>query len=149
MSMPYGQFIFIAIGYQIHGMDTVFETRRNRLAMLVKQHGSVVAINRALGWDSTNARLYQIHNRSIRADRDTPYEMGDVTAREIEQLLKLPVGWMDTPPSYIEFDPDPLLAHLMEVARSLKEQNRNDDLAHLVQIGDTFVEQQPKAANGR
>ena len=25
--------------------------------------------------------------------------MGDDTAREIEQKLKLPIGWMDTPPT--------------------------------------------------
>lgn len=83
-------------------MNTVFETRRIRLRMLVEKCGTVAQLNRDLGWADTNARLYQIHNRSIRSDRGTPYEMGDPTAREVEILLKLPVGWMDTPPTYAE-----------------------------------------------
>jgi len=129
-------------------MQTVFETRRDRLRMLVKKYGSIAQINRELGWDETNGRLYQIHNRSIRSDRGTPYEMGDPTAREIETKLGLDTGWMDTPPTYIELDPDPQIAHLLDVARQLKEQNKNDELAHLGQIGDTFLKP-AKRANGR
>ena len=99
-------------------MKTVFETRRNRLAILVKTHGSVANVNRALGWDVTNARLYQIHNRSIRSDRGTPFEMGDPTAREIEQKLNLGLGWMDTPPACAELhgeeDPRTKVMQLLE-----------------------------------
>lgn len=116
--------------------------------MLVEKHGSVVNVNRALGWEETNGRLYQIHNRSIRSDRGTPYEMGDPTAREIEKKLKLDEGWMDTPPTYEELDPDPRVANLMAVARQLKEAGRTDELVQLVQIGHTFVEPPARQSNG-
>lgn len=83
-------------------MQTVFETRHQRLTMLVNQYGSIADLNRAIGRESNWARLYQIYNRSIRSDRGTPFVMGDDTAREIEQKLSLQEGWMDTPPSYNE-----------------------------------------------
>jgi hypothetical protein len=44
--------------------------------------------------------------------------MGDAMAREIEEKLSLPVGWMDTPPSYLEIngdnDPRTKVMQLME-----------------------------------
>lgn len=83
-------------------MQTVQETRRQRLGLLKEKYGRWVDVNAALGWESTNARLSQIHSGTLRSDRGTPYTMGDETAREIEQKLALPVGWMDTPPSYAE-----------------------------------------------
>jgi hypothetical protein len=129
-------------------MHTVFETRRARLGMLVAKHGSIANVNRALGWEETNGRLYQIHNRSVRSDRGTAYEMGDATAREIEQKLGLEEGWMDTPPTYEELDPDPLLTNLMQVARTLREDNRNDELVRLVAIGNTLIELPAKRSNG-
>jgi len=98
LSITEGKYLFLSDGYVISSMQTVFETRRQRLAMLVKEHGTVAKLNRALGWEDTNARLYQIHNRSVRADRGTLYEMGDPTARQIEKKLGLDEGWMDTPP---------------------------------------------------
>lgn len=76
------------------------------MGLLIKKHGKVAHLNRALGWEENNARLYQIHNRSIRSDRGTPFEMGDPTAREIENKLGLAVGWMDTPLTYAEMDGD-------------------------------------------
>ncbi len=99
-------------------MQTVFQTRRARLKILISRHGSISALNLALGWEATNARLSQIQNGSIRSDRKTPYEMGDATAREIEEKLKLPLGWMDTPPDYAEMagedDPKAKLHAVME-----------------------------------
>lgn len=118
LSMTFGEYKYLAGGYLIGAMQTVFETRRVRLGMLVKQHGKVANVNRALGWEDNNARLYQIHNKSIRADRGTPYEMGDPTAREIEEKLGLPTGWMDTPPTYGELDgendPRAMIEHLVQ-----------------------------------
>jgi hypothetical protein len=102
LSITNGEYECLPEGYLILAMQTVFETRRARLRILVDRYGTVAKINRALGWEVTNARLYQIHNESVRGDRGTLYQMGDPTAREIEQKLKLPVGWMDTPPSYAE-----------------------------------------------
>ena len=116
--------------------------------MLIKKYSTIAALNEALGLEKTNARLSQIQNASIRSDRGTPYEMGDPTAREIEEKLGLEKGWMDTPPTYEELDPDPMIADLIKVARQLVEEKRPDDLAHLVRVGHTFVEPHPKAANG-
>jgi hypothetical protein len=134
-------------GYEIHGMQTVFETRRARLGLLVRRYGSVANINRALGWEVTNARLYQVHNSSVRSDRGTPYEMGDATARELEDKIGLGKGWMDTPPTYDELDPDPQVAKLIEIARMLRADDRGTELAQLVAIGHTFVEPPAAKAN--
>jgi len=99
-------------------MQTVFETRRARLKELIGRYGTIAALNLKLGWDATNPRLSQIQNRSIRSDRGTLYEMGDGTAREIEEKLGLERGWMDTPPSYADLhggeDPRAKVLELME-----------------------------------
>lgn len=96
-SITNGQFSYLPDGYQIRTMQTVFETRRQRLKQLIEQHGSIASLNVALGWESTNARLSRIQNGSIRSGRGTKYEMGYSTAREVEEALHLPTGWMDTP----------------------------------------------------
>ncbi len=70
--------------------------------MLKEKYGRWVDLNAAIGWESTNARLSQIHSGTLRSDRGTPYTMGDDTAREIEKKLDLPTGWMDTPPGLSE-----------------------------------------------
>jgi hypothetical protein len=83
-------------------MQTVHDTRRQRVGLLKKKYGRWSVLNEALGWDKTNTRLSQIHSGTLRSDRGTPYMMGDETAREIEQKLGLENGWMDTPPSLAE-----------------------------------------------
>jgi len=97
-----GKFFFIPWDGPIQRMQTVQETRRQRVGMLKKKYVKWSALNDALGWEKTNTRLSQIHSGTLRSDRGTPYTMGDDTAREIEQKLQLPDGWMDTPPSYAE-----------------------------------------------
>ena len=101
-STSLGQYIFLPCGDVIARMQTVQETRRQRLGILKERYGRWVDLNSALGWESTNARLSQIHSGTLRSDRGTPYTMGDDTAREIEHKLDLPTGWMDNPPSPIE-----------------------------------------------
>lgn len=116
-SISNGNYFFTLGASQIRIMVTVFVTRRARLHILIAKYGSVANLNKACGWEPNNPRLYQISNGSVRSDRGTPYELGDATAREIEQLLNLPTGWMDTPPTYAELhnsdhDNDPrVLAH--------------------------------------
>lgn len=85
-------------------MQTVEETRRERLQILIKKEGSLSALLEKLGLARTeNSRLSRIANANIRHDRGgKPYVMGSPMAREIEQKLNLPTGWMDTPPSSIE-----------------------------------------------
>lgn len=144
MSISLGEWRVLSSGYVMRAMQTVFETRRARLGLLIKQHGSIAAVNRALGLDETNARLYQIHNRSVRKDRGTLYEMGDVTAREIEAALSLPTGWMDTPPSYEDLlgPEDPRQKLLLLMDNIPKEQ-----WPTVVRLVDALREH-PRAANG-
>lgn len=91
-------------------MQTATETRRTRLEMLISKYGSVADLNAALGWPRTDPKLVQIRNANQRAGRAKPYQMGDAMAREIEELLGLERGLMDTPPTYAELHdgkPDP------------------------------------------
>ena len=130
-------------------MQTVDETRRARLRMLVDQHNGMANLCECLGYArNETSTLTRILNGNVRHDRGgKPYNMGEPLAREIEEKLGLPVGWMDTPPTYEELDP--MISELVKVARTLREENRNDELAHLVRVGHTFVEPHPKAANGK
>ena len=93
--------------------------------MLRDQHGTVAALNNLIGWESTNARLSQILNGSVRSGRGTPYEMGDTTARLIEEKLELPTGWMDTPPGYAELSPDHQITHVVRVLESMTPNQRD------------------------
>lgn len=88
----------------IANVNTIDETRRTRLEMLIKQHGGLLAnLNEALGFERTHSQLARIRNRNARKDRPGKFfEMGDDQARTIEEKLGLPIGWMDTPPSYTE-----------------------------------------------
>lgn len=100
-------------------MQTVFETRKIRLAMLKRQYGKWVPLNLAIGWTKTNTRLSQIHSGAIRKDRGTPFVMGDVMARQIEIALKLPEGWLDTPPTYAELDGDSRPAQMITAMENI------------------------------
>lgn len=102
MSIAICEFQRLTIGFQIASMKTVSETRRDRLEMLIKQHGSLAELNEKLGWARTDPKLTQIRNANARAGREKPYQMGDAMAREIEDKLEIERGWMDTPPSYNE-----------------------------------------------
>jgi hypothetical protein len=97
-----GKFFFSTVKGPILNMQTIQETRRQRLGMLKAQYGRWSELNVKIGWERTSARLSQIHSGTIRSDRGTPYTMGDDTAREIEKSLELEEGWMDTPPSLAE-----------------------------------------------
>jgi hypothetical protein len=136
-----GQFLSLPDGYPIGSMKTVFETRRDRLKELIEKYGSIAAVNTKLGWDATSARLSQIQNRSIRSDRGTPYEMGDTTAREIEQKLSLETGWMDTPVGYADMS-DQRIGHVIKVMEAMPEWQREQ----AVKIVDTLA--QPAPGNG-
>ena len=83
-------------------MQTVSETRRARLEMLIKKHGSVAELNDSLGWARTDPKLTLIRNADVRSGRAKPHQMGDAMARDIEIKLNLERGWMDTPPTYAE-----------------------------------------------
>ena len=99
-------------------MQTVHDTRRQRLEILIGQHGSIAALNEALNWPRTDSRLSRIRNENARPDRDGKvFQMGDNIAREIEGTLNLGTGWMDTPPDlreqYAKSEPLDRMAALM------------------------------------
>lgn len=127
-------------------MQTVYETRRDRLGLLLKQHGTFAAINEALQWPRTDSRLSRIKNANARTDRaGKVFQMGDAIAREIEQKLNLPEGWMDTPPSYSEIhnqeDPRAMVLQLMDGMAA-------SEWATVVRLVDALAKPAPKAANG-
>jgi hypothetical protein len=105
LSRPTGEFLLPHWCYEISSMKTVEETRRDRLKMLVEQHGGekngMANLCEALGLARNNtAGLTRILNANLRHDRDgEAYELGSKKAREIESKLRLAVGWMDTPTS--------------------------------------------------
>ena len=83
-------------------MQTIDETRRQRLDMLIRKHGGIAPLNEVIGLARTDATLSQIKNKSVHSKTGTPRAMGDSLARRIETALNLPMGWMDTPPSQSE-----------------------------------------------
>ena len=113
--------------------------------MLVKKIGSMAALCEQLGYarNETSA-LTRIMNANIRHDRDgKPYNMGSPMARDIEEKLSLPNGWMDTPPSYAEMngtdDPRTKVMQLMEAMPP-------DQWATAVRLLDALT--QPAKGNG-
>lgn len=131
-------------------MEPVETTRRIRLGILIKRHKGLANLCEALGLARTQTSgLSRIANANLRNERDgEPYVMGSPQARDIERKLGLTEGWMDTPPTYDELDPDPQVAKLIEIARMLKAEDRSGELAQLVAIGHTFVEPPARQANG-
>jgi hypothetical protein len=124
-------------------MQTVQDTRRQRVGILKTRFGTWAELNSAIGWERTNTRLSQIHSGTLRSDRGTPYTMGDDTAREIELALKLEYGWMDTPPSYAEVHgkPDPI-SQAVRLLEAMEPEARYQALRLLDALA------QPPAANG-
>lgn len=103
VAIPFGPFIFYPSGTKLAYMQTVYETRRQRLDLLIKQHGSIADLNERLGWSRTDSRISRVKNANARTGRDGKvFQMGDAMAREIEATLGLPEGWMDTPPTLAE-----------------------------------------------
>ena len=133
MSITIGEFQKVAIGYLISGMQTVSETRRNRLEALITKHGSVAELNTALGWSRTDPKLAQIRNANIRKGRAKPHQMGDAMAREIEEKLALQLGWMDTPPESNATSPQQ--QHRIEEAIAPYTLTRDYDVYTLAAIG--------------
>jgi len=104
-AIPSGEFFFYPKGGSIAPMQTIHETRRQRLGLLVEKHGSIAKLNDALKWPRTDSRISRIRNANARTDRDGKvFQMGDAMAREIEATLSLEPGWMDTPPTYAELN---------------------------------------------
>ena len=124
-------------------MQTASETRRLRLELLIKKYGSAAELNTALGWARTDPKLAQIRNANPRPGRAKPYQMGDAMARQIETLLGLEHGLMDTPPSYAELNGE---ADPMAQAMAVMEHMPAYQWPKVLQLLDIFA--QPDAKNG-
>lgn len=119
MSIALASFARTSTFCPIAAVDTIDETRRKRLEMLIERHGTIAALNTAMGIDKTDATLSQIRTQAPHSKTGKPRTMGDDKARDIEARLQLPRGWMDTPPSYAELHPDDRIAHAMKVMESM------------------------------
>lgn len=124
LQRPFGEFFISPSANPIEGMNTVEETRRNRLKILVRKYKSMAELCATLGYARTEtANLTRIMNENVRHERGgKPYNLGSPTARAIESKLHLPEGWMDTPPSYAELhgesDKRAMVMQLMEALPS-------------------------------
>lgn len=147
MSRPLGEFLFSPMGGQIAAMQSVEETRRARLQMLVNKQGSMAELCQKLGYARTEtATLTRILNANIRHDRGGKlYNMGSPMAREIEEKLSLGLGWMDTPPTYVELhgDEDPRTKVML-----LMEAMPPAQWSTAVRLLDALAQPAPKVSNG-
>lgn len=143
--VPLGKFTNRVLLGDYQGVNTIDETRRARLEMLIKRFGGKLAdLNEALGYERTHSQLARIKNKNQRTDRPGKFfAMGDELAREIEEKLSLGLGWMDTPPSYLELlgdnDPRTKVMQLMEAMPP-------DQWQTAVRLLDALA--QPAKANG-
>ena len=91
-----GEFHSLAEGYLMRSMvDTVHEFRHARLLQLIAEHGTVQALADALG--RSHSQISQLRNRSAHTVSGRMRVIGDDLARDIEDKLGKPRGWMDTP----------------------------------------------------
>ena len=105
-------------------MLTSYEIRRERLEILIEEHGSVANLNVALGWPRTNPTLKHVREAYSRPGRNKPYQMGDATARAIEAALKLERGWMDTPVPF-GVQKDMRILHAVRLMENMSEKQRD------------------------
>ena len=84
-------------------MKTIYDTRHENLLRLIERFGSIANLNEALGRKRNDASLALIKNKNI-GFRGKVRQMGDRLARELEERLQLPVGWLDSDNSGIEVD---------------------------------------------
>lgn len=91
-----GEFHSLADGYVMRAMvETVHEFRHARLLQLISEHGTVQALADALG--RSHSQISQLRNRSAHSVSGRDRVIGDDLARDIEDKLGKPRGWMDTP----------------------------------------------------
>lgn len=67
---PNGKFCFPQLSDTMCGVKTIDETRREKLGLLLKKHGSFAELNEAIGYPRTDSRLSRIKNQNARTDRE-------------------------------------------------------------------------------
>lgn len=151
MSIAFSEFLYLATRYVMGSMQPASETRVARLNMLVKQFGSIAELNTAIGWARTDPKLAQIRKGHARSQTGKAYKMGESMAAEIENALKLPRGWMDTPPTYAELhnlredEHDPRM-----MAHKIMDGLSDDKIELALRLLTAFAQPDghPKAPNG-
>ena len=138
-STPISNYRRLPLAYPMSGMKTIAEIRRLRLEQLIEKHGSIAALNEALGRPRNHSKVSQLRNANIRRDRGKAVQIGDAAAREFEALLSLEPGWMDNLPFNEDPTIDDRLRHLHHVAESLAPYQ----VDQLIKIGATLAEPAP------
>lgn len=77
-------------------MDTIEETRRKRLELLIKEHESLTNLADKL-FPMSVSQISQWRNASPSSRSKRPRTMNSDSARLIEERLGKPIGWMDQP----------------------------------------------------
>ena len=119
MSIATASFETCSNSFPIAAVDTIDATRRKRLEMLIDRYGFIAALNLAIGVDRTDATLSQIRTQAPHSRTGKPRAMGDEKAREIEERLGLERGWMDTPPTHSELNPDDRISRALLVMEKM------------------------------
>lgn len=117
-------------------MQTIGETRRERMEQLIAEHGSIAKLNEALGLPRTDATLSQIRTQAPHSRTGKLRTMGDELARRIETTLSLPIGWMDTPLSYDAIHGDQQISRAVKVMEAMPEWQRDQ----AIKILDTLAQ---------
>lgn len=76
-------------------MNTVEQIRRGKLAALIREAGSQASLSEKI--DKAPAQISQWLNASANSKTGKPRVMSHAIARELEQKMGKPNGWMDTP----------------------------------------------------
>lgn len=76
-------------------MQPIEVTRREKLAILIKEAGSQSALSELIG--KAPAQISQWLNASLNSRTNKPRVMSNAIAREIEVKTSKPMGWMDQP----------------------------------------------------
>jgi hypothetical protein len=141
MSIAAASFANLRRAHVILWVQTVDKTRRARLEELIREFGSIAELNEAMGMDRTDATFSQIRNMAVHSKSGKPRVMGDDLARRIEEKLKKPDGWMDTPAGYPDLS-DQRISHAVKLMEAMPEWQRDQ----AIKILDTLA--QPGANTG-
>jgi len=109
------------------------DTRLNRLKLLLDQHdGNKAALARAIKKQPAQVSQWFNHVRTINED----------SAREIEERMRLPVGWMDLP-----LDQTPKLAAMAPPAPYTAWPFKSVRLADIVKLSPEMLERLERVIN--
>lgn len=131
--------------FLISPVETVEQTRRARLRLLVEQHNGLANLCETLGYSrKETSGLSRILNGNLRHDRDgEPYNMGSPMARGIESKLGKTIGWMDTPLNFFEIHENTHISNVVRAMETLPDDWQREKVANIVA---TLLEAQPPTA---